>query len=226
MRILVVEDVTLVAKRVESLCLRYFDVEQCVMAFDFTTARAQLLHEDYDLVFLDININGESGFDLLTQAPVDPGKVIVVTAHQDKAVTAYELAIFDFISKPITQSRFAKVARRFLAAHSDDSASIKLNKGNTHYTVRLNDIDFLQAAGNYTEIHTIDGSVHLSEKSIGYFEKHLDRFIRCHRSYMTKAENVKSVVKLGGGQYRLKLVRNKTIPLSRGYYETHFKGWE
>ena len=223
MKILIVEDVTLVAKRIEFLSQRYLKWSRCDLVFDLNTAKRNIQHEDYDLVFLDINLNGANGFDLLNAGVIDPRNIIVVTAHADKAVKAFELAIFDFISKPIKEDRFAKVAKRFIETNYDAIYSIDINSGHLHYKISVSSIVYLRASGNYTEIYTQDGKMHLSEKGIGVFETELLGFMRCHRSYLTKPDNIESMQKLGAGQYRLNLKNKAQIPMSRSCYEQNYK---
>lgn len=223
MKVLIVEDVTLVAKRIATLCMRFIPCEPCDIAFDLTTAKAQCLKHHYDLIFLDLNINGANGFDLLALDDIDPQKVIVITAYQERAALAYEHTIFDFITKPIIEKRFSTVANRFLQNHPHLQQHLVINKSKLQLKVPLKHINFLKAAGNYTEVFTLDGQSHLIDIGINHIEKQFSCFVRCHRSYLTRLENVHSISKLGAGQYRLNLINETTIPLSRSYYLNSFK---
>lgn len=225
MKILIVEDVTLVAQRIESLCHRVIANVHCDLAFDTKIAESKLHQVDYDLVFLDINLNGTNGFCLLDDELTNPDNVIIITADQNHAVTAFEFEVFDFIHKPITQERFRKVIQRFLSRYPESTQVIELKKGNKHYKITLNDINYVKAAGNYSEIFTNDGKCHLTDWSISHFELRFDSFFRCHRSYLVKYQNIESLASLGAGQYRLLIKGEQRIPLSRLAYNSFNKRW-
>lgn len=221
MKILIIEDATLVAKRIESLCVAAFANAKCDIAFDIESALTHIQQFTYDLIYLDLNLNGSHGFELLNSKSVDPTKVIIVTAYQDQAAMAFEFAVFDFICKPIKKSRFLHVAQRAINAMPHDAELIKINHAKKEYSISLSDIYYIKAEGNYSQINTIKGTQLLSDKTMHYFESTFDSLFRIHRTYLVKRALIESITKLGAGQYRVTLLNGLQLPMSRGAYK-HF----
>ena len=114
MKILIVEDVTLVAERIADLAKTY--LPGCTTKIVYTLYDAQfcIKEEVYDLVLLDLNLNGKDGFALLKDAVAASFHTIVITANKDQASLAFDYGILDFISKPISENRFKLAIDRFL----------------------------------------------------------------------------------------------------------------
>ncbi|MCA6437199.1 MAG: response regulator transcription factor [Bacteroidetes bacterium] len=168
-----------------------------------------------DLIFLDINMPGKSGMDLLVEMEEKNFEVIFTTAYNQYAVQAFKLSAIDYLLKPIqedelmmaiekaiiqknlkTDSQRMNVLMNNLKEKSGATLAIPLNAG--HEYIRLNNIEFIEAERAYSVIHLTDGSQKLVSKPMGFFEEALEstqQFLKVHRSYIANLSNVESFQK-------------------------------
>ncbi|WP_421938842.1 LytR/AlgR family response regulator transcription factor [Pedobacter sp.] len=173
-----------------------------------------------DLLLLDIEMPDLSGIDLARSLGHQSPLIIFVTANRDYAADAFDLNVVDFMTKPLTPERFlqsilkAKEIFRnqalFSGSNKDDFIFIR--DAGTIRRLRLNDVDYLEAKGDYVKIYTSSKtySIYSSLKSI---EDKLpaDRFIRIHRSFMI---NLNKIEAMDGST----VIVNKTlVPVSEAY---------
>lgn len=159
--------------------------------------------EDIDLVFLDVEMPGMSGIELIKNLEKRP-IVILITAKKDYAVEAFELNVADYIIKPVNLARFTKAVSRAkeLFDNKDQKVSTTARekdfifvRSNSILTkIRINDITYIQALGDYVNIFTPDKrfTVHCTLKSM---EEKLpqNRFYRLHRSYLASINHIDNV---------------------------------
>lgn len=225
MKILIVEDVTLIAERVERLAKLYLDLEITKIKISHTLEDAKLLikEDNFDLLFLDLNLNGQDGFELLNETVSSTFKTIVITADKSEAVRAFDLGVFDFISKPITKERFKIAMGRITEA-------VKNNSNFTNYIsvkgqgkielLDLNDVLYIKASGHYCEIISSDNKIHLHDKNLEKLMLTLpSRFFRIHRSFAVNTEKIKQILNHGGGKYEAELNSGEKIPVNRNSYK-------
>ena len=147
---------------------------------------------------------------------------MVVSANTHRALEAFEFGVLDFIPKPFTQERLQKAFDRFhqLLHHREAS---------THYlTVRyrqalkvipLDQVIYIRASNNYSEIYTMNGGCYLHDKSLQNLQLILPAsFKRIHRSYVCNWQMVKNLFNHGGGKYELELSTKQRLPISRTRY--------
>ncbi len=161
------------------------------------TANALLSGADYDLVFLDIQLVGGSGFDLVPN--VRPGaKIIFVTAHNEHAVRAFEVNALDYLLKPVKAERLARALARVAQtapAESEGIAAapsvalrpddiIHLSSGSSARFASITDLCLIEAEENYSLVHLADGSSILVRRSLKAWEEILPEtlFFRVHRT--------------------------------------------
>jgi two-component system response regulator LytT len=227
MKILIVEDITLVAERIMDLSKIFF--EQCDVAIVYCLHDAieYLSENSIDLLFLDLNINGESGFELLKLAVASSFHTIVITATPEKASLAFDYGVLDFITKPISQERFSLAADRFYDNNFVQREKLKhlsIKLAGVVQLIPIESIDFIKASGNYSEINTSQLTCLLHDKSTDKLLKMLpNNFIRIHRSYIVQQDKIQKIIKKGAGQYCLQLVNGIKLPLSRTIYKERFK---
>lgn len=158
-----------------------------------------------DLVFLDIQMPQKNGFALLEMMQNRNFEVVFTTAHKDHAIPAFKHGAFDYLLKPIDSLELQKTIIRFEEKRKSNSVEetlrpiekqlkthdvIVLNTLDSEEYVNLNDILFLKAEGNYTEFHLEGGKKILLSKSIGHFEKRLEKsnlFTRIHNSFLANS---------------------------------------
>lgn len=171
-----------------------------------------------DLVFLDIEMPGHSGLELLDFFNETDVKfsIIFTTAYNQYAIKAFKLSAIDYILKPIDAESIIESVRRFEANRSKsfDYSILKENlllssgKKLAVHTVssilfiELKDICHMKADGAYTHIYTRDKNRIVSSRSLKYFEQTLSdysNFIRCHKSFIVNVDEIIEYVKTDGG---------------------------
>jgi len=130
--------------------------ESCFNAFE---AIEYLNNNTIDLIFLDINMPKLSGFDFLKTLS-NPPRIIVTTAYKEFALEGYELNIDDYLLKPFSFQRFIaatnKVSDLIKQSRNTEASSIFLKDNKKHHQVKINDILYTEAYGNYVKIHLND----------------------------------------------------------------------
>ncbi|MET0451999.1 MAG: LytTR family DNA-binding domain-containing protein [Mycobacterium sp.] len=177
---------------------RHACIGEVFQASDATSALRELNRQAFDAVFLDINMPGLSGLELagvLANYSYRPA-VVFVTAHDDKAVEAFDVGAVDYLLKPIRQSRLDEAVRRVLAApidqprdevrdQNDEDDVIPAELGGITHLVRRDSIGWVEAEGDYARLHSESGA-HLVRIPLSILESRWrDRgFQRIHRSYL------------------------------------------
>jgi two-component system, LytTR family, response regulator len=200
-----------------------------------------------DLVFLDIKLGAESGFDLLTRASPPYPLIVFTTAFHEHALRAFEFAALDYLLKPFDRERFARTLARVaerLATRSEtdgDAADeerlrklastprlsrIVVHERGRSLIVPIADVKRLSAAGNYVEVHTA-ARTHLIRATLSRLAQRLDpaEFLRVHRSHMVRADFVAEVAPWAHGDLKLTLQDASELMLSRRYRGLLPKDW-
>jgi len=166
--------------------LSYFSHQKsCYNAFE---AIEYLNNTTVDLLFLDINMPKLSGFDFLKTLS-NPPRVIVTTAYKEFALEGYELNIDDYLLKPFSFQRFiiatTKVRDLIKPIKNLDVSSIFLKDNKKHHQVKLNDILFTEAYGNYVKIHLKEKMI-ITHQTLSSIEELLpkNQFIKIHKSFI------------------------------------------
>jgi two-component system LytT family response regulator len=160
-------------------------------------AAALLQRADYDLVFLDVQLLGGTGFDLVPA--VRPGaRIIFVTAYDQFALRAFEVNALDYLRKPVRAARLAEALRRASAGRpppdaprpaaalaADDIVQVKTGPGAARF-VRVGEILLLASQDNYTEVRLTGGERLLVRQTLTAWEQRLpaSHFMRVHRQYI------------------------------------------
>jgi two-component system, LytTR family, response regulator len=216
---------------------------------DPVEAVAAIAGDAPDLVFLDIQMPGMDGFDLVGRLKGGPMPLVVfVTAYDEHAVRAFGVAALDYLLKPVEPERLreavararAELERRrkgdvldelrgvIMAREGDAPAAVSpRRRGVERIPVRradgigfvpVDDVDFVEAAGDSVRIHA-RGSVHRVSQSMGRMLAMLDpdRFVRIHRSTIVNIDRVKSLQPYFHGEHVVVLEDGTQLKLSRGY---------
>lgn len=220
-QILIVEDEPFVSRRLARLAGELLSdhdpVTDC--ADSVSGALALLETKDVDLIFLDLNLAGEDGFDLLKRFTAKAAHTIVVSAHTDRAVEAFEYGVLDFVPKPFTKARLGKaVSRLWRQAEPQDATakhlSFEVRTGIE--VVALTDIMFFKGADKYSEAVLTTGATKFHGKSLNRLEQILGAdFIRTHKSYLVHRGAITGVKSLEGSRYALWLSNGESLPVGR-----------
>ncbi len=200
---LIVDDEPLARKDLKALLSGFENVIVTAEANNLTEAKKAINETDPDLIFLDIKMPGESGFDLLKLENIR-GKVIFVTAFDEYAIRAFEVNARDYLLKPVSEERL-RIAIDRLEEKDDENAQPKkkllyddrvyILMNNQYQFVKISGIRLISAADDYTEITTIDGISRLTQKSMNEWESRLpeNHFARIHRSTIV---NLNEIIKI------------------------------
>ncbi len=192
-----------------------------------TEAREWLAKNTVDILFLDINMPGETGFDLLKSLGQPNFKVIFVTAYSEYSLQAIKASAVDYILKPVKiedlQFALERVKKMFTSSMAIEQSQQLLHQllqtanyntlpkkialpqlGGINY-VEVEDIASLEADGNYTIIHKVDMQKLVISKSLKEFDDLLDPniFVRVHKSYIINIHYVKEYSTLDGGVVKM-----------------------
>jgi two-component system LytT family response regulator len=210
---LIVDDERLARKELRSMLAIYDNIEVVGEAEDVPTAIRAINKLKPEIIFLDIQMPGKSGFDLLNEIKIEK-KIIFVTAFDEYAIRAFEVNALDYLLKPITPERLEKAINRLYIENI--SKEIFLNKLN--YDDRLlitvdSQLQFLKisslisinAAGDYSEIICTKDQKGLTNKSMKEWEQRLPQnyFCRIHRSTIINMEYVKKLEEWFNYSYRV-----------------------
>jgi len=176
-----------------------------------SAAEALRLAGGCDALFLDVEMPGASGIDAarLVRGRTEPPAVVFVTAHAAYAVDAFAVEAFDYLLKPVDPERLARVVERLLARAAPGARTarkIPVVAGSRTELVDQDEVQFIQAEGDYSRVHVHDRS-YLSTASLRELEQALpgDRFMRIHRSTIVNLAKVAAVRRLGDDRISLAL---------------------
>lgn len=218
------EDESPAARRLERMTRELFTepIESLTITESVAEAQQYLTDHPVDLVLLDLNLNGDSGFDLLSRITAGSFHTIVISASIDRALAAFEYGVLDFVPKPLDRQRLAKAFERLYSVRSSDAPEMKFLSVTNRGTVRLVPLEtvrFFKAADDYVELHLADGSVELSGKSLDSLCRILPQnYCRIHRSYVVNVADARQIRVFGGGRYELELQSGACLPVSRTQY--------
>ncbi|MGB5944013.1 MAG: LytTR family DNA-binding domain-containing protein [Leeuwenhoekiella sp.] len=187
-----------------------------------------------DLVFLDIQMPGMTGFEVLTHLEEIP-QVIFSTAYDEYALQAFDVHAIDYLLKPYTRERFKIAVQRLPASGESNKVAplaeslmmdrhnyperILVNHQNKLITVIVEDILWIEAYGDYCKLHTQNNS-YLSNYGITSLEEKLNPqlFIRVHRSSIINLNQIKEMDKYGKS-YDVTMKNDDVVRVSRGYMD-------
>jgi two-component system LytT family response regulator len=245
-RALIVDDEPFARERVRRLVASEADIEvvgESKNGFEAVSAIRELAP---DLLFLDVQMPGRDGFGVLEDlAPEETPVVIFLTAYDQYAVRAFEAAALDYVLKPFDEERFKKAvarARTQLARlKSEVGGATATSEVQTEATEslggaapyldriiirsegrvlfrRADEIDWVEAYGNYVRLH-IERAAYLLRETIGNLEARLDprKFVRIHRSTLVQIDRIREIRPLMTGQSKVVLRDGTQLTLSRRY---------
>jgi two-component system LytT family response regulator len=224
-RTIIVDDEELARDRIQSLLEMQPDVDLVAICTDGLTALEAIEKHRPDLVFLDVQMPGMDGFEVVEHIDqANAPAVVFVTAHDGHAIRAFEIHALDFLLKPFDQTRFEKALDRargkIRSAKSTaiDSHLVSLleelreerkyperlivKSSGRVFFVRTEDIDWVEASGNYVKIHT-KNEAHLLRESMKNMEAKLDPkiFVRIHRSAIVNIDRIRELEPWFHGEY-------------------------
>ncbi|MEM1116130.1 MAG: LytTR family DNA-binding domain-containing protein [Bacteroidota bacterium] len=223
MRVLIVEDEPPVARRLARLLRAEAggEITDLATAATFAEAQDRLGAGDVDVVFLDLNLHGRDGFELLTASAAGAFHTVVVSAHGEQALRAFEVGVLDFVPKPFGAARVRATLDRIRSARSAVPAtSLAVRSAGRIDLVPVADVRYVQAAGAYSELVLRDGSRRLHDKSLDRILGLLPvAFERVHRSYAVRLDEVVQLRVREGSRYAAVLASGDEVPVGRTRYK-------
>lgn len=194
-----------------------------------------------DVAFLDVQMPGLDGFDVLRAIPPRRWPLVVFcTGHEEYAVAAFEMNALDYLLKPFDEERARRTLDRAALRLGEPDADqrermerlLTTTQENTHLEripirkqgkveiVELDEVEWIGAAGNYVELHH-DGRRHLYRTPLSHLADRLDprRFVRIHRSTVVNVERVRELEPTPQGDWKLRLDTGAQLRLSRRFRE-------
>jgi two-component system response regulator LytT len=231
MKVLIIEDELRIAKRIERMTRDIFgeSLETLRHIDSLQEANEYIKNNPLDLVLLDLNLNGDSGFDLLTTAVSESFHTIIISAYKDQAIKAFEYGVLDFVPKPFNRERLERAFNRAITKEQIESPETKLLAVKKRGKIQLINIDnvmYCKGAGTYTELFLDDGTKELHDKSLEKLEQLLSNtFERVHKSYLVKMALVKGIIVKSGSKYEAELNNGALIPIGRTRYKELKRKW-
>lgn len=243
LRTLIVDDEPLARERVRMMLGMHDDVAVIGEVGDGQQAIDAIRHERPDLVFLDVQMPGVDGFNVLRalEGEIMP-YVVFVTAYDQYALRAFEVHALDYVLKPFNAERFAQALERArgaiakrgdtegavdkerlrslvasLTAEQREKQRIVVKSSGRVFFVKVDDIDWIEAEGNYVRLH-MGAQSHLLRETMKGMESVLDvsQFIRIHRSTIVNADRIRELQPLFHGEYAVILRDGTRLVASRG----------
>ena len=201
---LIIDDEPMAHQIIKEYCDLIPDLKLAKHCYDALEALEFLRTNQVDLIFLDLNMPKLKGFDFLRSLSKKP-KIIVTTAYQEYALEGYELEISDYLLKPFSFERFLKAVNKALEVDaqrlSNRITENKLQKetifvyaDKKHIQVTLDEIVYIEAAGNYAKIIFENDQLLVRSKLSDLMEKVPKAdFIRIHKSFIVSKKHIKII---------------------------------
>lgn len=227
MRTVVIEDSRLAREGLLRMLKNYSELDIVGSAENVEEALDLIGDRKPDLLFLDINMPGESGFELLELINYDP-KVIFTTAHADFAVKSFEYNTIDYLLKPIRQDRLSNaISKLSLEKSCDEDGSgsdevletdsrIFVKDDSSCHLVEISKIDYIESCKNHV-ILFFEGKKAFVKKSLNQAEKRLPSkiFFRANRQFIVNLKSITDIELSVGDGYFLTMKDGKTLEVSR-----------
>lgn len=231
-RALIIDDERLAREELKSLLKEFHEVEVIDEAKNGEEALEKVSALNPELLFLDINMPGMNGFELLKRLEVIP-KVIFITAYDQYALSAFDVNATDYILKPIEPMRLKEALDKVIQSDDDfispklDSSTRKNRKltltdrvfikdGEKCWFVELSKIRMLESDGNYVKVY-FDNFRPLILRSLNSLEERLDPeyFFRANRKFIINLQWINGIENWFNGGLQVELKEGEKIEISR-----------
>lgn len=226
MRTIIVDDERLAREELKTLLAEYPDIELIGEYKNTVEAKAAIERDAPDLVFMDIQMPGETGLELLEKIK-NPPRTIFVTAYDEYAIKAFELKAYDYLMKPIDPERLSEVYKR-LTEENQTPASVVNNDilragervlikdGDKVWFIKVDDIRYFESEGNYVKVH-FEKFRPLILRSLNSLEERMDEklFFRANRKFIINLQHVVNIENWFNGGLQIELSCGTKIEISR-----------
>ncbi|WKV13470.1 LytTR family transcriptional regulator DNA-binding domain-containing protein [Marivirga harenae] len=227
MKVLIIDDERLARKELSTLLAEYKDIEILGEAANADEAEEMIDKLNPDLIFLDIQMPGKTGFELLETLEKTP-KVIFTTAYDEYALKAFEFNALDYLLKPIEPKRLTESInkiRKEVEAQAERQKSnnqltvndqVFVKDGDNCWFVRLKDVRLFESDGNYIKVY-FDKNKPMIHKSLNALDEKLDNkhFFRVSRKHIINLEWIDEIETWFNGGLMVKLKGGDKVEVSR-----------
>lgn len=228
MKAIIIDDERLARQELKNLLAPYPELQIVGEANNAETAIELIKQEKPDVIFLDIQMPGKNGFDLLEEISGVP-EVVFVTAYDEYAIRAFEVNALDYLLKPVQSSRLAETVKKLLNKDITEKAESKeqtqalndndqvfVKDGDKCWFVKLNDIRLFESEGNYVRVY-FDKNRPLILRSLNNLDERLNNktFFRASRKHIVNLKWVESIENWFNGGLMVKLKGGEQVEISR-----------
>jgi two-component system LytT family response regulator len=232
LRTIVIDDERLARINLKNLLIPFSKIDIVDEADSCKQALEVIRNKNPQVIFLDIQLIGESGFDILDK--IDHNiHVVFVTAFDEYAIRAFEANAVDYLLKPVNPERLRKTINRLLnpVAKNDisdkkfeynDAVYVKLTNKTSKF-LKINSIVYISSIGNYSKLYSKENINYMVLKTMKLWEDELpkDNFVRVHRSTIVNIEHIARIEREASRCYKLYLKNmNNPFNISRRYLKT------
>jgi len=221
MKYLIIDDEYIAHDIIKGYCDLLPNMELMKHCYDAIEALEYLNHNTVDLIFLDLNMPKLKGFEFLKTLHAPP-KVIVTTAYSEFAIEGYELNILDYLLKPFSFERFLKAINKVTnpvetrtentAQNNLEEKRIFLRSDKKYIQVIINDILYVEAAGNYTKVITKNETITVRQKISDLITLlSSENILQVHKSFAVATTYIHSIE---GNRI---IIEGHTIPIGKLY---------
>lgn len=225
MKAIVVEDSRLAREGLIKMLQAYSELD-VVASADHPSTALTLIHEHQpDIIFLDIHMPGESGFDLLEKLNYLP-KVIFTTAYSEYAIRSFDYNTVDYLLKPISNERLKIAVDKLINANEEITSPTKppldihsrmfVKDGDKCHLIPLNSIRYFESCKNHVRIFFNKENAFV-KKSLNSIEERLPKkhFFRANRQYVVNLHAISSIEEAINDGYEITMEDGKTLEVSR-----------
>ncbi|MDB5276002.1 response regulator [Ferruginibacter paludis] len=228
-RAIIIDDERLARNELKKLLLEFPDVEVIDEAANAAEGIEKIDSLSPDLIFLDIQMPGKTGFDMLTELDKAP-HVIFTTAYDEYALKAFEVNALDYLMKPIEPKRLADAIQKLQQAEEKELAAnqafnrgmltendqVFVKDGERCWFVKLSEVRLFESVGNYAKVF-FAGNKPLILKSLNALEERLDEkvFFRANRKHIVNMRMIEKIEPYFNGGLLLELRGGEKVEVSR-----------
>lgn len=230
MKALLIDDERLARQELKSLLAPYHEIEIVGECADAESAIEAIRTHEPDVIFLDIQMPGKNGFELLSELERVPD-VVFVTAHDEFAIRAFDVSALDYLLKPVQADRLAAAVKKLIEKQKEpqmhdspvthgealaETDQVFVKDGERCWFVKLEDIRLFESEGNYVRVY-FQSNKPLILRSLNYLDERLNSrtFFRASRKHIVNLKWVESIENWFNGGMMVKLKGGEQVEISR-----------
>jgi two-component system LytT family response regulator len=225
MRAIIIDDERLARQELKNLLSIYKDIEIIAECNNAQSAKEKIAELNPDVIFLDMQMPGKTGLELIEEVSALPD-VVFVTAHDEYAIKAFEVNAFDYLLKPVSPERLAETIKKLTQKETyekkenttplTESDKVFIKDGEKTWFVKLSNIRLFESEGNYVRVY-FDTFRPLILRSLNSLEErlHEKHFFRASRKHIINLSWIESIETWFNGGLMVKLKGGQEVEISR-----------